>query len=272
MSFLKSGARKIFEVLGYELHRSIVLNVRSNNFVNLVQAYEHRLNELDSTNQIQPNEIRSRLLASLRGTPPSEAYFIVQALEKCKNNYGDICEFGVAQGETSALIANEIHQSNKVLHLFDSFEGLPKPTDKDQLKDDIFGLGSMEAYAGTMACPEDMVCSRLKSISFPPERFVIHKGFIDSVLLNDSNLPKLVSFAYVDFDFYEPLKLALEFLHRTTSVGSIVIVDDYDYFSTGAKTALDEFLLERNSNKQTYDCFVPSVKYGHFAVLTRMDS
>ena len=37
-----------------------------------------------------------------------------------------------------------------ILHLFDSFEGLPMPTERDQLKDDIFALGSMAAYAGAM--------------------------------------------------------------------------------------------------------------------------
>jgi O-methyltransferase len=134
-------------------------------------------------------------------TPPFEAYFIVQGLAKTKALSGDVCEFGVAQGETSALIANEIQPSNKSLHLFDSFEGLPKPTEKDKLKDDIFSLGSMEAYEGTMSSPEIMVRTRLGSISFPENRTVIHKGFIDKVLKNASNLPQKVSFAYVDFDF-----------------------------------------------------------------------
>ena len=175
----------------------------------------------------------------------------------------------MAQLETSALIANEICQSKKTLHLFDSFEGLPKPTNKDQLKNDIFALGSMDAYTGTMSCPEDMVRSRLKAISFPPERVVIHKGFINKILVTDSNLPRSVSFAYVDFDFYEPLKLAFEFLHKTTTIGSIIVVDDYDYFSTGAKTAVDEFLQEKNSTVTSYEFLVPNVKYGYFAILTR---
>ena len=71
-----------------------------------------------------------------------------------------MCEFGVAEGETSAVIANEIAESKKSFHLFDSFEGLPKPTAKDKLKDDLFSLGSIEAYAGTMASSEDMCAFR----------------------------------------------------------------------------------------------------------------
>ena len=173
--------------------------------------------------------MRPRLLARLLGTPPSEAYFIVKALAECKDIDGDVCEFGVAQGETSALIANEIKSSDKILHVFDSFEGLPKPTEKDQLKDDIYSLGSMEAYAGRMACPDEMVRARLKAISFPQDRLVIHKGFIEQVLREKAKLPKRIGFAYVDFDFYEPIRLCLDFLDQATTAGSMIIVDDYDF-------------------------------------------
>jgi O-methyltransferase len=46
-------------------------------------------------------------------------------------------------------------------------------------------------------------------------------------------------------------------------------VDDYDFFSTGAKTAVDEFLEEKNSNTMIYECLVPNARYGYFAVLTK---
>lgn len=267
MRLLKNIIGKALALKGYELHRSSEKTVSFNNFVNLVQAYEQCLNE--SGYSIESNETRSKLLARLIGTQPSEAYFIVHALAKCKDVRGDVCEFGVAEGETSALIANEIKSCNKMLHLFDSFEGLPKPTAKDQLKDDIFSLGNMEAYAGKMSFPELMVRTRLREISFPADRFVVHKGFIDQVFRDDANLPSKISFAYVDFDFYKPIKLALEFLHATTSAGSIIIVDDYDFFSTGVKTAVDEFLKEKNLGSIIYKCFVPNAVYGYFAVLTR---
>ena len=270
MNIFKNMLRKIIGKLGYELHRSSSgQRVSFSNFCDLAQAYEQRLNESNNI-AIETNDIRPKLLARLLGTPPSEAYFVIHALAKCQNDSGDVCEFGVAQGETSALIANEIQSRKKTLHLFDSFEGLPKPTEKDQLKEDIFSLGSMDAYTGTMSYPEEMVRTRLKTISFPHERFVIHKGFIEQILKDDSNLPKKVSFAFVDFDFYEPIKLTLDFLHQVTSKGTIIIVDDYDYFSTGAKTAVDEFVEEKNSSEKIYECLIPNTRYGCFAVLTRM--
>ncbi len=267
MRILKKAIKKALAAFGYELHRSSGMQVVLRNFGSLADAYEQRLNE--SGCQIAPDRLRKKLLVRLLGTPPAKAYFIVDALAKCREIAGDVCEFGVAEGETSALIANEIQSGSKVLHLFDSFAGLPKPTAKDQLKDDIFSLGSMEAYAGRMSWPEERVRNRLREVSFAEPRSVIHQGFIEQVLRDSSNLPRAVSFAYVDFDFYEPIKLTLEFLHRTTSGGAIIIVDDYDFFSTGVKTAVDEFLAEKNAAAMVYGCLVPNVRYGRLAVLTR---
>ena len=99
-------------------------------------------------------------MKNLLGTPPSEAYFLVRFLYATKDIEGDVCEFGVVQGMTSKLIANEIKESSKNLHLFDSFEGLPEPTEKDQLKDDIFNLGSMQAYTCVMSNPQNSVRAR----------------------------------------------------------------------------------------------------------------
>jgi len=276
LKFIKKIVQKILRILGYKLQAIHPIPgqrvpdkiITFKNFASLTKAYEQFLN--DSDNVIAPNVIRPYLLSRLTGTLTSEAYFIIHSLAKCKNLNGSVCEFGVGGGETSVLIANEILNSDKVLHLFDSFEGLPSPTEKDQLKDDIFSLGSMEAYKGTMAAPEELVQNLLSKISFTSDRYYIHKGWIEKVLKVDTNLPKKVSFAYVDFDFYEPIKLALEFLHYTTLKGAIIIVDDYDYFSTGSKLAVDEFLNKKNSNRKQYNSFIPDVNYGHFIILTRL--
>jgi len=271
MRFLKKVITTALAAAGYRLNRLSEPRVSFENFANLAQAYEQRINEsTEQASSLPANELRPKLLSRLLGTPPSEAYFIIQALAQCRNLDGDVCEFGVAQGETSAVIANEIAKSTtKNLHLFDSFEGLPKPTEKDQLKDDIYALGSLDAYTGLMSYPEDMVRARMEAIAFPAQRYVVHKGFIEQLIHNDKNLPDAVCFAYVDFDFYEPIKIALEYLHKVMPSGAMIVVDDYNFFSTGAKTAVDEFVAEQNSKGITYECLVPDSRYGYFAVLTK---
>ena len=236
------------------------------NFLNLSDSYERLFGEVYGS--FEPNEKRIELLKWQKGTPPSEAYHIIHALHKTKNVEGDVCEFGVAQGNTSQIIANEILNIDKILHLFDSFEGLPAPTEKDELKDDIYDLGSIEAYKGTMSNPERLVLSKLSRLPFPGSRIRIHKGFIEELIeKKDSGFPTKVSFAYIDFDFYEPIKIALEYLDTVSAVGAVFVVDDYDFFSTGVEKAVKEFLENRGDR---YELFVPEKVHGAFAVLTKL--
>ncbi len=241
------------------------------NFEDSLPAFEHLfcLHYCNGTS-LPANPDRYRLMTRLLGTSTAEGFFIVQALARTAHLEGDVCEFGVAQGETSALMASEIASTQKVLHLFDSFVGLPAPTEEDRLKDDIFALGSMAAYQGTMACPEDMVKARLQDIGFPDRRYRIHKGFIEESLQRDTDLPQAVAFAYVDVDFYQPIKTALHFLHPILQAGAIAIVDDYDFFSTGAKQAVDEFVAEQNAERAAYTLEIPPTTFGHFAILTKL--
>lgn len=69
-------------------------------------------------------------MAKLLGTQISEAMYILVFLHRSLELDGDVCEFGVAQGATSALLANEIRTTQKNLWLFDSFKGLPKRNGK----------------------------------------------------------------------------------------------------------------------------------------------
>lgn len=264
---------RIIKNFGYQLVplkselKKINNNSLSNNFDNISQNYEKLFGE--KYGNIPKNENRARILKDLLGTPPSEAYFIINSIAKTKMIEGDVCEFGVAQGITSQLIANEIlNNETKKLHLFDSFEGLPKPTANDTLKDDIFNLGSIEAYTGKMSLPEELVLNRLDNIQFPQKRYVIHKGFIEELIIAKKQFPKYVSFAYVDFDFYEPIKIILEYLNNVTKKGAIIMVDDYDFFSTGVKIAVDEFITE---NKSKYKLFIPEKSFGCFAILTKVE-
>jgi O-methyltransferase len=48
-------------------------------------------------------------------------------------------------------------------------------------------------------------------------------------------VPDKVCFAYIDFDFCDPIRLVMEFLHERLSRGSVLMVDDYGFFSSGAQ-------------------------------------
>ena len=185
---------------------------------------------------------RPVLLSRLMGVGPEKAQAILECLRDVSALDGNVCELGVAQGCTSALIANEISDEPTTLHLFDTFAGLPAPSDKDKLLNDIFSLGSMVQYTGQMACPRMMVEARLREIGFPSERVAIHAGELADTLKGGTGLPSRVKFAFLDVDFYEGTRDGLAWLDRVAVPGCIVVVDDYGFFSSGAQTAVDEFL------------------------------
>lgn len=209
---------------------------------------------------------RTFLLSKLLGTSISEAMYIVAGLHEALAEPGDVCEFGVAQGATSALLAHEIRPSSKLLWLFDSFSGLPKPSPKDQLKDDVLGLGSIERYEGEMRCDSAEVEFRLRDIGFPSERVRVRPGWIQDTL-TEATGPAQVCFAYIDFDFYEPIAYTLDYLDRHLSPAGRIVVDDYDFFSTGAKTAVDEFIASRHGR---YELIRPPAFAGAFCIIRRV--
>lgn len=209
---------------------------------------------------------RAEILHNLHGTTVGEAVHIVHYLHRALRVPGDICEFGCNEGATSRLLANEIRTApERSLWLFDSFEGLPEPSEKDRLIDDIAGLGSMAGYKGLMRAREDQVRDKLALVPFQPERTRIVKGWIDRTLAGP-DVPRQVAFAYVDFDFYEPIRDALHFLDRTMPPGGFVVVDDYGFFSEGAQLAVDEF-VDTTVGRWTRHMPVPAA--GHFCTLER---
>lgn len=234
--------------------------IRQRDAVEIEELYRHFVFP-----DLAPKTGREKLLHSLIGTTIGEAIYIIRSLQKALPVGGDICEFGVAQGATSRLLAFEILQTDRNLWLFDSFEGLPAPGAEDKLIDDIFKLGSMEKYQGTMASPETEVLEKLQAVAFPRTRTKVKKGWVTDTI-KCGELPSQVSFAYVDFDFYEPIKDALEFLDPRMPPGGQIVVDDYGFFSAGAQLAVDQF-VEAAGGRFGFELPLPFA--GHFCVLSK---
>ncbi|MCW7546062.1 TylF/MycF family methyltransferase [Aurantimonas litoralis] len=286
---MKTFARSLFRNLGYDIHRidtgapsrsheSAGAEFSDDLRAQLSHSETMRVIHRRDTQEIEmllrmvalpdlpEREGREAQLADLIGTNVCEALYLVDALHKAMKIEGDVCEFGVAQGATSQLIASEILATDRVFWLFDSFEGLPKPTKEDRLIDDIFKLGSMDEYAGTMMSPETEVLGRLAKVGFPRERLCVKKGWVNESI-KAPEVPAKVAFAYVDFDFYEPIRDALQFLDERMAPGARIVVDDYGFFSEGAQLATDEF-VEAMSGKWQLER--PIAMAGHFVTLVKI--
>src|SRR5204863_9227112 len=110
------------------------------------------------------------------------------------------------------------------------------------------------------------VLERLQTISYPLSRVKIVPGFIENTI-SLGDLPDKVCFAYIDFDFYEPILIVLNYLHKHLSRCGSILVDDYGFFSSGAEAAVDEFVKAHPSE---YDFILPEKSAGQFVILTKL--
>ena len=265
ISYMKDIVKRILAMFGYRLVRKEMIHIPDIKYVSLLNAFAENIRNDHLPSMPVLSREQALLTAELAGINEAQAFFLLDALSRSLQLDGDICEFGVAQGATSALIAESIRATTKRLWLFDSFEGLPSPSKKDLLLDDILGLGSIERYKGQMSCPESQVLERLGKIKFPNDRVEIVRGFVETSLLAD-RVPTKVAFAFVDLDFYEPIRTVLHYLDRVLVPEGIVLVHDYGFLSTGVKTAVDEFF---ESNQARYSMDFPSGPIRHCCLLQR---
>jgi len=157
----------------------------------------------------------------------NEAYQIhrtVQAVHKIK---GDMAEVGVYEGGSARVILEA--EKEKVLHLFDTFEGLPEVSKEDNKQ---FARGQ---YRG----PLEVVKRNLST--FPNVRF--HKGLFPR---DAGSQVKDATFSFVnlDVDIYSSTKDSLEFFYPRMARGGIIISHDY-VPSDGVRKAFDEFFADK---------------------------
>ena len=245
---MKALAKKILAACGLRLIRTAYLDVVPKGDPRHFSAVYYLymlMRELALPVLPVPTETTIRGLATL-GDKVSvpHAVCLLALLAETRDLPGAACEMGVAEGETSRVLADALADSGKELWLFDSFQGLPAPTPEDELLVDTHCLGSMAAYKGAMSHPRACVERSLAGSAFPRDRVHIVEGFFDETTPLKKRLPTQCSFAFVDFDFYKPITDALHYLHGVLVPGGCVAVHDYGHFSSGAQKAVDRFLEE----------------------------
>lgn len=127
---------------------------------------------------------------------------------------GAVVELGCYKGAMSAWIRAVIDfcGSDRSIHVFDSFEGLPEPGAID---------GDHLARGDVKASLDDVVTLHHAHGLTPP---VIHPGWFADTL---GELPESIAFAYVDADFYDSMAVALEAVLPRLAHGGALVLDDY---------------------------------------------
>jgi asparagine synthase (glutamine-hydrolysing) len=181
-----------------------------------------------------------------------DLYFRVKAVETT-NLPGILIEAGCALGG-SALVITVAKAIDRKLVVFDTFEGMPPPTDKDG--EDIHNRyseiveGKADGKRGNQyyGYREDLlneVKNRFSSFGFPLVYNNVHlvKGLFQNTLYPSEQ----VALAHIDSDWYESVLTCLERITPKLVPDGVLIIDDY-YRWSGCQKAVDEYFEPRKNS------------------------
>ena len=156
---------------------------------------------------------------------------------------GDFVECGVWKGGSCMLIALTLIKekiTSRGIWLYDSFEGMSKPGDKDgdaekkEWQEKSTGKDSSTwCYAD-----EEEVKQYLLSSGYPPPQFNFIKGKVEETI--PGRIPEKIALLRLDTDWYASTKHELIHLFPILQKEGVLIIDDYGAWE-GARHATDEY-------------------------------
>ena len=195
-----------------------------------------------------------------RVVPRRHPKYTMTSMEKCYSLYravqyiingdipGDLVECGVWRGGSamlSALTLIELNQTHRKIYLYDTYEGMPEPTEKDI---DINGIPYRLLWKkekDLLTIPLDEVKKNMLSTGYPSENIIFVKGMVEDTI--PRTLPYQVALLRLDTDLYESTYHEFVHLYPKVSPLGVVIVDDYGHFQ-GAREATDKYFNEVSPN------------------------
>lgn len=164
---------------------------------------------------------------------------------------GDFVECGVWKGGSAGLMCLaqlNLSSVRRKIHLFDSFEGLPRALKEKDGEKAVGWLGVQKGCSPepsyelkiTKDIPRHLI---VQKIGYPEDCIFFHQGwFQDTVpMAKKKGFIKNIALLRLDGDLYHSTKVCLENLWDLVVPNGIIIVDDYIHFE-GCKKAVDEFL------------------------------
>ena len=232
---MKNLAKKIIKKLGYEIHR-----------INTYVEFPSHFSKTDI------EIIKSVKLFTL--TSIERRFALIQAVNYIIKNKiaGDIVESGVWKGGSIMLIAKtllELKSYDKELYLFDTFEGMPKPTEFDVSYKDHSAIKEFEDRKIDNNSSDwdrielDEVKKNVFSTGYNKEKFHFIKGKVEDTI--PKNSPETISILRLDTSWYDSTRHELIHLFPRLVKGGVIIIDDYGFWK-GAKKAVDEYFEENN--------------------------
>lgn len=152
---------------------------------------------------------------------------------------GDVVEFGCWKGSTTLLLTKLLAiydpSGPKVVHVFDSFEGLTQFHAADAV-----AVSQLGDYQGSRRYLEH--CAKLADLE---DMILIHEGHIETTLpiFVKEHQEKRFSFVYCDTDLYKATSTILEGMWRLLTIGGLMVFDQWNMSEfPGEGIAVNEFM------------------------------
>lgn len=160
---------------------------------------------------------------------------------------GDILESGVWRGGSMMLVAStllSLGDTSRTLHLFDTYEGHPKPDRENDI--DLYG-NPVTDHASNRTSDEgsdwgyvsiEEVHANMASTGYPMDKVVLVKGKVEKTA--QAHAPVPLSLLRLDTDWYASAKVALETFWPLLTRKGVLIIDDYGHYPS-QRRVVDEY-------------------------------
>ncbi len=208
-------------------------------------------------------------------TSPERIFALCEAVRYLERTavHGSIVECGVWRGGSIMAVAKtllDLGITDRDLHLFDTFEGMTAPTDRDVELGGVpassyFAPSAPDAPTGgrsplIVPSPLEEVRTNVASTGYPSDRTFFVQGPVEDTV--PGSAPDRIALLRLDTDWYESTRHELVHLYPLIVGGGVLIIDDYGHWG-GSRDAVDEYLREHGLHlllqRVDYSCRVAVV-------------
>jgi len=162
-----------------------------------------------------------------------------------RGEVGDFVECGVFAGSHPAVMAYAMQKHgdrSRLVHLFDSFEGIPQagPRDDETITSCLGKGDGRLVTTGISACSVKAVQENMRAWGVDSGPFIYHPGWFQHTVKRDAEQVERIALLRLDADLYESTMACLPHLYPKLVRGGYCISDDYTL--TGARDATVEYM------------------------------
>ena len=171
---------------------------------------------------------------------------VFEIMKRCITIPGHLVEFGCWNGANLMFMAKvlQLLQPNTYKHVygFDSFEGL-----QTFAAEDGNSRGSSGKYKGN----EAVLRAIIDFFDMDEWVHIVKGNALETIPQFEKDNPHILfSLAYIDFDLYEPCRVALEYAAQRMAPGGIIVFDEaLMHLWPGEGQVLVEFLAEKGAGE-----------------------